>query len=77
MKAVLAFVMAMVVGQAGASGQISPPADRLALLAPLVGKWSGPTEGEPGTGTTEREYEHILGARFVELRNRSTTSRAS
>jgi hypothetical protein len=72
MKAVLAFVMAMVVGQAGASGQISPPADRLALLAPLVGKWSGPTEGEPGTGTTEREYEHILGARFVELRNRST-----
>jgi hypothetical protein len=62
----------MLLGGALAGAQSPVPEDRLALLAPLVGKWTGPTEGEPGTGTTEREYERILGARFVELRNRST-----
>jgi hypothetical protein len=35
----------------------------------LIGKWSGTTEGEPGAGTVEREYQWILGSRFVELRN--------
>jgi hypothetical protein len=50
-----------------------PPAeDRLALLAPVVGRWTGTTEGEPGSGTVEREYERILGGRFIEVRNRST-----
>jgi hypothetical protein len=62
----------LVVGSGSSDAQSTAPVDRLALLAPLIGKWAGPTDGEPGTGTTEREYERILGDRFIELRNRST-----
>jgi hypothetical protein len=69
MKPLLAIVMALVAGQAATSGQTATPADRLALLAPLVGRWSGTTEGEPGTGTVERHYEPVLGARFVHVKN--------
>jgi hypothetical protein len=52
--------------------QTSPPTDALAMLAPLVGRWNGTTEGQPGNGTVEREYERILNSRFVQVRNRST-----
>jgi hypothetical protein len=52
--------------------QDAPPIDRLALLAPLVGRWSGTTEGQPGHGTVERQYERILNGRFIQVRNRST-----
>ncbi len=69
------FVAAVVAGilalPATTHGQTAAPADRLALLAPVVGRWTGTTEGEPGTGTVEREYERILGGRFIEVRNRS------
>jgi hypothetical protein len=43
----------------------------LARLEFVVGTWSGTTEGQPGTGTVEREYTRILGGRFIQLRNRS------
>ena len=53
------------------SGQ--PPAqDDLAAIAPLLGTWTGAAEGQPGNGTTEREYEHWLGSRFIRARNRTT-----
>ena len=55
-----------------ATGQASPPTDALAPLAPLVGRWTGTTEGQPGSGTVEREYERILNSRFIQVRNRST-----
>ena len=51
------------------AGQAPAPPDRLALLAPLIGKWTGTAEGEPGAGTVEREYQWLFGSRFVELRN--------
>lgn len=54
------------------SGPTAAPADRLALLAPVLGTWAGQTEGEPGSGTVEREYTRILGGRFIEVRNVST-----
>ena len=54
-----------------AMGQTTAPADALAPLAPLVGRWSGTTEGQPGKGTVEREYERVLGSRFIQVRNRS------
>jgi hypothetical protein len=60
------------VGGAAADAQTAPPPDRLALLAPLLGRWPGTTEGEPGRGTVEREYERVLGARFVQVKNVST-----
>ncbi len=55
-----------------ATWQATAPRDALAPVAPLVGRWSGTTEGQPGKGTVEREYERILGARFIQARNRST-----
>ena len=55
-----------------AMGQATAPGDALAPLAPFVGRWSGTTEGQPGKGTVEREYERVLGSRFIQVRNRST-----
>jgi hypothetical protein len=69
MRPVLAIVIALVIGQAGTSGQTAAPVDRLALLAPLLGRWSGTTEGQPGAGTVERHYEPVLGSRFVQVTN--------
>lgn len=54
------------------SSQTPAPKDSLALLSGLVGRWTGTTEGQPGKGTVAREYERILGARFIQVRNRST-----
>jgi hypothetical protein len=55
-----------------ATTQAAPPRDALAPVGALVGRWSGTTEGQPGKGTVEREYERILGSRFSQVRNRST-----
>lgn len=49
-----------------------PPQDNLAVLAPLIGKWTGTSEGQPGNGTVERDYERVLRSRFMRGRNRST-----
>ena len=51
-----------------------PAADNLAPLAPLIGRWTGTSEGQPGKGTVERDYERALGSRFIRIRNRSTYS---
>lgn len=32
----------------------------------------GTSEGQPGKGTVEREYERVLGAKYIRVRNRST-----
>jgi hypothetical protein len=50
----------------------TPPADGLALLRPLTGRWQGTSEGEPGKATVEREYTELFGRRFIHVRNRST-----
>jgi hypothetical protein len=55
-----------------ATAQSTTAPDRLAPIAGLLGRWVGTTEGRPGKGTVEREYERILGSRFVQVRNRST-----
>ena len=56
-------------GVAGASQ--APTASRLSAVQPLVGKWQGTSEGQPGTGTLTREYRMVLGDRFIEETNRS------
>ena len=48
-----------------------PAADNLGPIAPLVGRWAGTSEGQPGSGTVERDYERALGSRFIRLRNRN------
>ena len=45
--------------------------DRWAPLRGFLGTWEGTSQGEPGTGTVEREYRLVLGDRFIEVRNRS------
>lgn len=58
-------------GALAANVQPSTPADSLLPVARLVGKWTGTSEGQPGKGKVEREYERVLGARFIQVRNRS------
>lgn len=48
------------------------PQDAFAPVSPLLGKWTGTAEGQPGRGTVEREYERVLGNRFIRVRNVST-----
>jgi hypothetical protein len=43
----------------------------LTALDPLIGKWQGTQEGQPGAGTVEREYSRILRSRFIQMTNRS------
>jgi hypothetical protein len=40
-------------------------------LRVLEGKWQGTAKGEPGKGTSTREYRFELGGRFLSARNRS------
>lgn len=56
------------------ASSIAQPAagEPLGPIAGLIGKWTGASEGQPGSGTVEREYERALGSRFIRVRNRST-----
>ena len=54
-----------------ASGQGPAPGDPFAPVAFLIGRWEGTSEGQPGKGTLRREYERVLDARFIRVRNRS------
>jgi nitrobindin-like protein len=70
--AVLVMAMASCPALLSARWQPNGSQDALAPVAVLVGRWTGTTEGQPGTGTVEREYERVLGSRFIQVRNRST-----
>jgi hypothetical protein len=52
--------------------QSSAPTDALDPVARLVGRWTGTSEGQPGKGQVERQYERVLGSKFIQVRNRST-----
>lgn len=71
----LVVALLLVLAASGVSAwQGSPPRssdDPLAALAPLVGRWEGTAEGQPGTGPVEREYRRALGERFLRVSNRS------
>lgn len=38
---------------------------------PMIGKWTGEAEGKPGKGKSERSYEFVLNAKFIEVKNKS------
>jgi hypothetical protein len=73
-KAVLFVLLAATLSSVGArsDAQSAAPADTFAPLAPLVGHWTGTSEGQPGKGEVERQYERVLGSKFIQVRNRST-----
>ena len=54
-----------------ASAQARPGTDAFAAIAWLVGRWEGPSHGEPGQGRVTRTYERALGGRFVAVQNTS------
>ena len=59
-------------GFAGTSQSNSQPtSDQFAAIAPLLGRWKGSSDGQPGTGSVERSYERVLNGRFIRVRNRS------
>jgi hypothetical protein len=43
-----------------------------AAIRVLEGHWRGTGEGEPGKSTVERNYEFVMGGRFLQVRNHST-----
>jgi hypothetical protein len=47
-------------------------ADPWELVRPLLGRWEGESQGEPGTGKSEREYRLTLNDRFIHVINKST-----
>jgi THAP4-like, heme-binding beta-barrel domain len=55
----------------GSAAQPAPASDPFAAVSFLVGRWEGSSVGQPGTGTLRREYERVLGGRFIRIRNRS------
>jgi hypothetical protein len=57
---------------APALAQDAKPEDALARLDAFVGAWSGTAMGQPGEGTVAREYERVLGGRFIRLTNRNS-----
>jgi hypothetical protein len=67
---VLAALLTPLAAAAQAPAPASAP-DPLAPLAGLVGKWVGTSEGQPGKGTVEREYERLWNSRYIRVRNRS------
>lgn len=59
---------AMSVGAA----QPTPPAERFARVAFLLGTWEGTADGQSGTGTSRRTYARTLDGQFVRVNNRTT-----
>ena len=69
---VLALAAVLPLGSDLASAQQAPPTDPLKSVSWLVGQWSGTSEGQPGKGTVERQYERVLRGRFIRATNRVT-----
>lgn len=63
--------IAAVLGTAGAVAQGPARPDPLGKLAPLIGRWEGTAEGQPGKGIVRREYSRALNGRFIRAANRS------
>jgi hypothetical protein len=49
--------------------QSSAKNDSLAPVSFFVGHWQGTGVGEPGTSTVEREYQLVLGGKFLQAKN--------
>ena len=54
-----------------AAAQSAPAASPLSPLDGFIGRWAGTSEGQPGSGSSEREYSRLFGSRFVQARNRT------
>ena len=72
-RAVAALVAALaLLGAVGVDAQSTSNSDASARITPLLGRWTGTSEGKPGTASVERQYSRALGDRFIRVTNRST-----
>ncbi len=53
------------------SPQTASKEDPLAAVRFFVGHWQGKGSGEPGSSTVEREYQFVLGGKFLQVKNLS------
>jgi THAP4-like, heme-binding beta-barrel domain len=53
-------------------GQLSKQDSVWLPLKPLIGKWTGESDGQPGKGKYERSYGLVLNKKFIEVKNKST-----
>jgi hypothetical protein len=65
-----AAVMACVTPEIAVAQVSDSPVDPLKPLEFLIGRWTGTSEGEPGTGSVEREYTRVLNGRYIQVRSR-------
>lgn len=56
----------------GSARQRSPEPDVWEPLRFFVGRWEGASDGQPGQGTSAREYQFVLNGKFLQARNQST-----
>jgi hypothetical protein len=68
----IAIVAVLVLLCSVAGGQTKPQADVWEPLKPLVGKWEGTGNGEPGVSKIQREYDWVLNGKFLRVQNRSS-----
>ena len=54
-----------------AFSQQSPAKSPLDPLKFFVGHWQGTSKGEPGNGKGERDYEFVLGGKFLQAKNKT------
>jgi len=52
--------------------QPSPGGSPLDPLKFFVGHWQGTSQGKPGHGKGERDYQFVLGGRFLQVKNKTT-----
>ena len=57
---------------ATASTQTTSKSDVWEPFKFFVGAWEGTTNGQPGQGTSAREYQFALNNKFLQVRNKST-----
>lgn len=50
---------------------LAPQTDVWQPLRFLVGAWEGSVNGQPGAGTSQREYRFVLDGSYLEVRNKS------
>ena len=65
------FLLSCLSAFAAGRTQPSTAADPFQVIAFMLGRWEGTSEGRPGKGTVRREYARALDGRFVRVRNRS------
>jgi hypothetical protein len=70
-RGALAATVLWLSGVAATPWQPAGTGDAFAPVAFLIGRWEGTSEGQPGKGTLRREYERVLGGRYIRVRNRS------